>query len=214
MRKRLRRIWDAISHLSTLYWILQGLGFSKLVVGFVTALLIVILAFVQSLPWAVIAFLVLVSFGFVLWIWNKITLPQQIRIQRTEYSSSTGEIDEKPQATPSQLAQNVMEGLMVYLGDLAKGDGTIREKIFVNCFIYGPAVVYGRAEFRECFWNAEGHAFDDLLIEIEPECHPSGAIFLDACIFRRCTIYRVSFVGPPDQLERIKAGFVLSPQRQ
>jgi hypothetical protein len=109
-------------------------------------------------------------------------------------------------ATPDELTQSVLRNRDIRLADLTREDFTIRNKTFDNCHIYGPAIMCA----RDCIIT--GIIFERSLessLITTTNKHISGAILLDNCVMKDCTLHRVSFIGTQEQISRIKANVKL-----
>lgn len=107
-------------------------------------------------------------------------------------------------ATPDELTQSVLQNRDIRLADLVREDFMIRYKTFINCHIYGPAVILpkGKTTFVHPIMLVSPESG---LIETS-NATVSGAVVLYNCTVQDCTFHDISIIGSPQQIAKIKAG--------
>ena len=98
-----------------------------------------------------------------------------------------------------------IEGRSFRIVDLTGADRVIANKTFLNCTIYGPAVVVlvNGGELTDC---SLGGPPDALLWSIdENRDWVIGAVAADNCSFIGCNFQGVGFAGKPDFVEMLKS---------
>lgn len=106
-------------------------------------------------------------------------------------------------ATPNELISSVLPSKIIRVVDLAMLDGVVRKRIFVDCDIYGPAILSARGE----------NNIYDSFIQGDPEGSfiktsnqtIIGAVIYEDCTFRNCRFYNVGFIGTPEWIEKLKS---------
>ena len=112
-------------------------------------------------------------------------------------------------ATPDELTQSVLENRDIRIADLVRETARIRNKTFIDCHIYGPAVVHPLAEPGATIIG------NTIVVGPDPESgfivttntNAIGVIGLENCKLIRCTFHYISFIGRPEQITIIKKGF-------
>lgn len=122
------------------------------------------------------------------------TLQEQLDTARQSY------------ATPDELLPSRLSGLSIRVSDLTRESNTVRNKVFDDCYIYGPAVavITGTTEIR----NNNFDGSPDSIFIITTNQTVWGTIVLDNCIFTNCKFSNVGFIGDATTIAKIKAGFI------
>jgi len=112
-------------------------------------------------------------------------------------------------AVADQLIGNHFEGLDIRIVDLARESLQIQNKTFVNCRIYGPAVVNPEGcDFRDIGWhvpiNYYDKAVETIYIPLPNRDYLSGIIYLKDITFRNCDFKDISFIGPRQLEQNLK----------
>jgi len=107
-------------------------------------------------------------------------------------------------ASPDELTQSVLRNRDIRLSDLTREDFRIRNKVFLNCHIYGPAIIYPTkqtvlANLRFVDVTAEG----GLIVTTNKQI--SGAVAFEGCTLQGCTFHKISFIGSEARIAEIKA---------
>lgn len=105
-------------------------------------------------------------------------------------------------------ALDVRRNQHIRICDLATTDDVLKDLAFEHCAIVGPAVLVLLSDVTLEDNTIEGD-MDALLWEIPS--HRSrvvGAIGVENCRFVQCRFTRVGFAGPPDLMERFRAGAI------
>lgn len=125
---------------------------------------------------------------------------KQIRILKNDLAESKKQIF----ATPDALTSSILRNMDIRIADLVREDFIIRGRIFENCHIYGPAIL-GAIGTDNIVYNPKlrqisknGYFVATTNKEI------SGAIGVDGCVFKNCTFHRISIIGPPAIIEKMK----------
>jgi hypothetical protein len=113
--------------------------------------------------------------------------------------------------TANEFAQPYLRGYSFRIVDLAGTDGIIRNKVFEDCWIYGPAILYGSGDdvylvqslFNE---NTPGHKLtaDDIFIETPDNRVITSAVVLQHCTIRRCHLINIQVIGTRDLIDKWK----------
>ncbi|GAA0203726.1 hypothetical protein QOZ96_002110 [Brevundimonas nasdae] len=102
------------------------------------------------------------------------------------------------------------EGQHIWLPQLVveaarRGEGTIKNKTFVNCFMEGPAVLLpiGGCQFDGCnMGDTMGDARNLLLAPVSPQ-KVTGSVPFEDCVFINCRFERVGFTGASSFLDEL-----------
>ena len=105
-------------------------------------------------------------------------------------------------ATPDELIPTHLKGLSIRISDLVREDVVIRNKIFEDCHIYGPAFITPIKDTSLEYNNFEG-SLESNLIELKNRA-VLGTIGLDNCVFRRCFFHRIGIIGTPDIIAKFR----------
>jgi hypothetical protein len=109
-------------------------------------------------------------------------------------------------AMPDALVAPTLQNMNIRISDLTREEFTIRNKVFDNCHIYGPAIIaltnstITKSIFEEVVPSGA-------LIETSNKII-SGAILLENCIVRNCTLHKIGIIGAPEAIKKIKEGFI------
>ncbi len=105
-------------------------------------------------------------------------------------------------ATPDALIPAVLQDLNVQLADLTRADFVIRNKVFVNCHIYGPAIVLPKGQ---CVLDIRLEGSPDISFIETSSKTAYGATVLQDCKIIGCTLHKISFIGSAKQIAEWKA---------
>lgn len=107
-------------------------------------------------------------------------------------------------AEPKELTGRYIVGQHFQFADIAL-DGSVRNRTFEDCVIYGPAVLglQGVGMMHECIFE---QPIDALLIRVN-QPRMRGVIPVEHCTFRRCTFRAIGFVGTPEIIKGFEADF-------
>ena len=97
---------------------------------------------------------------------------------------------------------NVHRHEVIRITEMATVDDVLRELVFEDCEIVGPAVlaIMDRNQMRECRLDAGEQLWD-----VPMQRGYVGAIGLVACLFERCYFRRVGFIGAPETMAQFRA---------
>lgn len=101
-------------------------------------------------------------------------------------------------ATPDKLTQSVLTSRDVRVADLTRESPTIRYKTFVNCTIYGPAMILINNPNYFSDVGIEG-TMESCLVETTNR-RLIGVIVLESCTFKNCKFRNVGFIGDPERM--------------
>jgi hypothetical protein len=149
----------------------------------------------------VIPLFVFVAFLFV----RLIIAPYEIYQEKNQKISDMKkemEAIRKNYATPDELTASHLKGLSIRISDLVREDVVIRNKIFEDCHIYGPAFITPLKDTSFEYNNFEG-SLESNLIELQNRA-VLGTIGLDNCVFRRCFFHRIGIIGTPDFIAKFR----------
>lgn len=122
----------------------------------------------------------------------------------TKYTDLQKKISEEvPEsfATPDQLIGQYYEGLDIRLADLARESNVIKNKKFVNCRLFGPAVILPfNCSFRGIKISSYESNLEDNIstfyIPLPKTKTLQGIIRLENIDFRDCALQNIAFMGP------------------
>jgi len=105
-------------------------------------------------------------------------------------------------ATPDELIPSVLENMTIRISDLVREDHVIRNRIFKNCYIYGPAMI--GVKNVNIFINSgiEGN-YDITFIETTNKL-VIGVIEIQDCTFTDCHFRKIGFIGSPENIAKLK----------
>lgn len=105
-------------------------------------------------------------------------------------------------ATINELIPSVLQHKNIRVVDLAMQDPIIRNRTFEDCQIYGPAVFLNeRCNMYDCDMDAGREAG---FIKTS-NAILWGVIKFQDCVFRRCSFYKIGFIGLPEDIDKIKS---------
>lgn len=156
------------------------------------------------------------------WEFNKHTEEKENRMKRIEEKVTKIEgniiIPKKDQtiekeqpvfASPDKLTAEHIQGLTFRLADLlVVGSSTIKGRMFEDCDIYGPAVIFMVKNNAILFCRfPEVPNAESLFITAPRLTWVAGIVGIEACIFRHCTFHNVGFIATPEDKEKYVKGF-------
>jgi hypothetical protein len=112
-------------------------------------------------------------------------------------------------ATPNELLGNYIKDLDVRITDLTRESIIIKNKVFENCRLYGPAVMHlvNRSGVVGCTFNTGFNTdkvdkekyVSSIYIPVPTGAeYVNGVIVLDNVEFRNCSFNRIAFMGYPE----------------
>lgn len=95
--------------------------------------------------------------------------------------------------------------LDIPLGDFGLVNQLLADKMFDHCRIHGPVVVHlmKSGTMISCIFSGD---IESTFI-VATNQRVDGVLGVQNCTFVNCTFDKVSFIGPQDQIDKIKAGF-------
>ncbi len=108
-------------------------------------------------------------------------------------------------ATPDALASPVLRDMNIRISDLAREEIVIRNRIFENCHIYGPAIIYPM-KGTVISYNTFTEITLDGVFVVTLNKEVAGAIGLENCTITHCTLHKISFIGDSNEINYIKKG--------
>lgn len=108
-------------------------------------------------------------------------------------------------AGPEYVKLNIWLPAMV-LEAARRGEAVIKDKVFRDCMIEGPAVLLplGSCNFDGCnMGDAQGDIRNLLLQPMGPQ-KVTGTVAFQNCQFINCQFVRVGFTGTPDFLAQVQ----------
>jgi hypothetical protein len=95
------------------------------------------------------------------------------------------------------------ESKVVRLTELAGDEAVLRDFVFIDCDVRGPAVILLRGSTLAN--SMLGGPADSVLWEIPAErMQVVGAILVENCTFEQCRFSGVGFAGPPDAIAQMR----------
>ncbi len=129
--------------------------------------------------------------------------------QQTVIKSLNEQLDTaRKQAYPTVdtiMLNQYFKGVDIPLGSFGLINNTLKNKTFEDCRINGPVVVHvgDNTKILNNTWLGN----PDFTFIITTNKALSGVVDLQGCTFIKCTFQQVSFIGPEEQIDMIKAGF-------
>jgi hypothetical protein len=138
-------------------------------------------------------------------------------------------IDGRKVATEHELKQKQISNRSVFLNriydymrldtpDNARVGSTpiVSDKRFIDCNIYGPAVIYLEKETKiiDCVWNWGGDDpglfHESNFLEVKDNSGLAGATALQFCELKNCNLIQLTVAGTAEELAHFKKGIDLS----
>ena len=122
-----------------------------------------------------------------------------------------------PRELPLDIASDTyLKDESFNIAQLAWENDIISGREFVDCSIYGPAVLapFSNDTFQNCVW--EGKTPEHVFLEIPADLDPVrmryvGAITLQNCTFQRCTFKHIAVFGYPEQVKQWRVEATVLP---
>jgi hypothetical protein len=97
--------------------------------------------------------------------------------------------------TNVELSEPYLSNKYVRLAEIADVNGVIEGRVFRDCWIYGPAVVYLERDVEISYSDFDG-PFDQIFTPVVPNTRYSrGQMTVRDCKFTRCRFIRISFLA-------------------
>lgn len=132
----------------------------------------------------------------------------ELEINLKNKNEETLQLKKRQFAIPEELLAPTLRGLSFRITDLARDENIIRNKVFEDCNIFGPAVISLVFQNSLSYCNFQGSSPDSIFIEIQQN-QATGAILFFNCIFRRCRFSKIGFIGKKNEIKLLKEGFNL-----
>jgi len=116
-----------------------------------------------------------------------------------------------------EWSQQFIHGKYFRIVDLVDANNVIEHRTFEDCYIYGPAVLYG-TEHSTIINNHFASSPEHVFLVVAPQSlggPQTGIIVLKDCQFRNCHIFNISIAGVEKDIDVWKKGNLLvSPTQQ
>jgi hypothetical protein len=105
-----------------------------------------------------------------------------------------------------EFSQKFIHEKYFRLSSLADADSTIQGRTFEDCWIYGPAVIYGDSStnIRDSSFAGSSTTVFIPVLGVAPG-PGTGVIFLKDCRFRHCHFIRISILADPAMIDRYRS---------
>lgn len=209
MRRRVRHLWEVVSHADTLKSVLEWFSLWKLVVSLVLGGITAIWGFLSHLPGPHIFVLVLGALAFGVTLVNAITWrSDHNRLRGAIQGTSATTQQELPAQTNFTTDSAVLSGPYIRshtlrIADLAREDNLIRGRTFEDCTIHGPAVLALINHVQLLGAEIRSHP-DVFFIELPESRYVVGPIGLENCVFKNCTFIRIGIMAKSDEIREWK----------
>jgi len=116
-------------------------------------------------------------------------------------------------ATPDQLLTSTYSGMQIRVADLTRENLFIRGKVFENCDLYGPAVVYfDSSNVVDISIDLSDAPIDDILISTS-NVGLSGVVGFQNCVLKNVRLIHIGIIGTPDFIQALKAKTTIVPAK-
>jgi hypothetical protein len=165
------------------------------------------LVWMLSFPWEFYAFL-FVGITFFLGVMLVLSLRPQFSEAKNQPAPVLNGVEPK-QPNPQDLnpLETYFSKKVIRIADLVQGgEYLIKDKIFEDCYIYGPEVIalIDRMTMDSCSFNGD---MDSTFIEVLPNRRVIGAIGFTGGTFKRCKFVGVGIIGTKEQITHFVNGF-------
>ena len=117
---------------------------------------------------------------------------------------------QQSKATEADLRQPYLSNKYVKLADIADANGVIEGRVFRDCWLYGPAVVFLNMHNDVSYSYFDG-SVETIFTKVTPtDMVGRGVIILRDCELTRCHFIRVSFMGGEAEFEKWKNSVVIN----
>src|SRR3972149_7791118 len=96
-------------------------------------------------------------------------------------------------ATPEELTASHLKGLTIRISDLVREDIIIRNRVFEDCYIYGPATIFPINNFL--FLKNDLESDLDSIFIVTNQKNLIGVIGVENCSFINCHFKSIVFIG-------------------
>ncbi|MCX6006202.1 MAG: hypothetical protein NTZ34_02955 [Chloroflexi bacterium] len=106
-----------------------------------------------------------------------------------------------PPITTADISASTYTGQNIRISDLTKEGDSINTKVFVNCDIYGPALVH----FNNCTLNMLNVDEDwSSILVVTPNSRATGTIYMNDCVLTNCRFHRIGLIGDQQFIDNLK----------
>ena len=143
--------------------------------------------------------------------WQLGAVREEYQRRFAELSVARMRTDPRPVFTPlSALREPELRGKVFRIADLIEDGSTIRGRTFIDCDIYGPAILLPNPDTvsmrRNFFLSDVG--MDGLFLRLDPAQRiADGVIGLEDSRVEGCRLVRIGIAGSPGALEVLRKGF-------
>ena len=124
------------------------------------------------------------------------------------YLSEPKQLKQLNFATPDALTSPVLRDMDIRICDLTREDFRMKNRTFINCRIYGPAVFNASAEKSIMIRTTIRQVAEEGLFIETTNAKLSGVIGAENCTFTDCQLYKISFIGSPEVIDALKKEFL------
>lgn len=116
-------------------------------------------------------------------------------------------------ATPDQLLAATYSGMQIRIADLTRENTFIKGKVFENCDLYGPAVVYfDSSNVVDISIDLSDAPIDSILISTS-NVGLSGVVGFRNCVLKNVLLIHIGIIGTPDAIQALKAKTTVVPAK-
>ena len=170
---------------------------------------------VASLPLLGLTFAAGLLSALALGEWREAALESRIRQEYRDRLTGTAVIQRrgtpKPAWTPlSELVERELRGKVLRLTDLLDGRPIISDRVFVDCDIYGPAVLLPNATsvtMRQNVFFADAPLDSLFFVLPSGRSLSDGMIGVENCVFDRCRFINVGIAGTQQAVDLFRKAF-------
>ena len=132
-------------------------------------------------------------------------LHKELKRELTQTAEERDEAKRQAHALPDQLTSSHLQGLNIRINDLAREEPFVRNRTFVDCHIYGPAVlVLDGCTLRGITFDTP---IDSLFILVTQE-RAWGVIKIENCIFKDCRFMKIGIAGSAEFKQLVEGSIV------
>ncbi|MBI3750365.1 MAG: hypothetical protein HY263_01755 [Chloroflexi bacterium] len=102
--------------------------------------------------------------------------------------------------------QTYFKGLHFRITDLAVREPILRDKVFEDCAIFGPAVLV-LSEHVALGVTVMAERPSDMLFTLEPGRKVMGPIIVENCVFRRCRFVNIGLMADAEGIKQLLGDF-------
>jgi len=150
--------------------------------------------------------------GLLLFFVAVLVIVYQFQKQTEAVVINIGNPSELKQQTVTAEPSSYFQNQKILICELARDELTIRNKIFEDCELIGPAMILLTGSAGLMAHSSFEGSFEKTVIVVQEGRFLVGAVAFEDCVFRRCKFLKVGIIAIASQEEMFRKGFGVDKQ--